>query len=274
MKIAVCFKILPDYSRLSENDWRWNERYFVDAGFVRNLFNCFDESALEIALKLSQALTGFTDLPELTALTVDNSKSDLFSKHLMAIGYDHAVRIQCREDIDLRFNPAAVSRLIGSYIMGNGHQLVLSGIQGGEGDNWQTGLLIAENLGWPCIREVIGVEKTGMPDRIKVTSRTDNALLVQTVQLPVVLTVGQSQESPCLRFPTLKQKLSASKKQVTVVSSHELGVTDDMLTRNDKRLTCLTRPLESQPCVFINGRNPRELARRLYDQFLKDRVPL
>jgi electron transfer flavoprotein beta subunit len=274
MKIVVCFKILADYARLSESDWNWDERHFVDTSFVRNIFNCFDESALEMALKLTHPEKNFSDPAELTALTVDDQKSDLFLKHLMATGFDHAVRIQYRNDIDLRFNPGAISCLLAAYVLKQGHQLVFSGIQGGDGDNWQTGPMIAEHLGWPCIREVARVERTKTPDCLKVTSNIDNDLLVQTVKLPLVLTVGQSQESPFLRYPTLKQKLHAGKKQVTLVTTHELGIEEDRLINNDKTLVSLTRPAEEQSCIFVNGRTPGEMARQLYDQFLKDRIPL
>ena len=134
------------------------------------------------------------------------------SGHLLAIGYDHAVRIQCRPEWDLRFNPSAVSCLIAEYVRQNGQQLVLAGIQGGDGDNGQTGLLVAERLGWPCVREVTRVARTDDPDRLKVESRIDGAALIQTVKLPLVLTIGQSLDAPCLRLPTLKQKLAAKKK--------------------------------------------------------------
>ena len=116
MKIAVCFKTIADYDRLSEKDWAWDERHFVDTSFVRRVFNCFDESALEMALKLAGTSLNASDPAELTALTVDDRQSDLFLKHLTAVGYHHVVRIQCNKKIDLRFNPLAVSDLISTYI--------------------------------------------------------------------------------------------------------------------------------------------------------------
>ena len=124
MKIIVCFKIIADYARLSEKDWTWDERHCVDTGFVRRIFNCFDESALEMALTLSQPSGHLPDTADLTALTVDDPQGDLFLRHLMAIGYDHAVRIQCSADLDLRFNPSGISFLIAEYIRRNGHELV------------------------------------------------------------------------------------------------------------------------------------------------------
>ncbi len=276
MKIAVCFKITADYSRLSEEDWTWDERHFVDTSFVRRIFNCYDESALEMALNLSTPSEKGLEKDELTALTLDDPKSDLFLKHLMALGYDHAIRIQCSRNIDLgidlRFNPSVVASLISTYLQQGGHQLVLFGIQGGDGDNCQTGLLVAEQLGWPCIREVTRVDRTTDPDCLKVYSRIEGAALVQTVRLPMVLTVGQSLDAPCLRFPNLKQKLAAKKKQITLLSDTKLGINTDTFINKNITLMGLERPRTKQSCVFLKATDAQEQARHLYEQYLKDRM--
>jgi len=269
MKIAVCFKTIADYGRLSETDWAWDERHFVDTSFVRRVFNCFDESALEMALKLAATSQNASDPAELTALTVDDRQSDLFLKHLTAVGYHHVVRIQCNKKIDLRFNPLTVSDLISTYIKREGHQLVFLGWQGGAGDNRQTGFLVAERLGWPCIREVTAVVRDESSGGLKVTSRIDAATLVQTVKLPMVLIAGHCIDSPYLRVPTLKQKLKAKNKPVTILSNTRLGIDDDTLINNGKTLIDLQHPQASRPCIFVEGKNAREQAKRLYAEHLK-----
>lgn len=223
-----------------------------------------------MALKLSSA-PGKNSKPfELTALTVDEGQADLFLKHLIAVGYDHAVRIQCEQELDLRFNPLAVSHLISTYIKKKGQTLVVLGRQGGEGDNGQTGFLVAEQLGWPCIREVIKVDLAGPPDWLRVESRIDGAALVQTVKLPILLIMGHSQNSPYLRVPTLKQKLNAGKKPLTLITDKGL----DALLKKDKTLVDLQRPGPGSPCVFLEGKTALEQARLLYDTCLKERLPL
>jgi len=200
---------------------------------------------------------------------VDDRRADLFLKHLIAVGYHHVVRIQCNKRIDLRFNSLAVSDLISTYIQREGHQIVFLGTQGGNGDNGQTGFLVAERLGWPCIREITAVDTVGSSDRLKVTSRINGATLVQTVQLPVVLIAGHCPDSPYLRIPTLKQKLKAKKNQVTILSNIELGIDDDTLLNKGKTLIDLQRPPVNRPCVFLEGKNAREQAKRLYAEYLK-----
>lgn len=274
MKIAVCFKIMADYGRLSEKDWTWDEGYFVDTHFVRCIFNCFDESALEMALTLSETWENASDPPELTALTVDDGQGDLFLKHLTALGYHHAVRIQCSSEIDLRFNPLAISLLISTYIKRKGHQLVILGMQGAEGDNGQTGFLVAERLGWPCIREVTEVGGAGSSGCLEVTSRTHGATVIQTVRFPMVLIMGHSSNSPYLRVPTLKQKLNAKKKPLRLVSDIELGFDKDALMDKGNVLMDLQRPQANHACVFLEGNTSREQAQHLYERYLKDRLPI
>jgi len=270
MKIAVCFKAIADYARLSEKDWAWDQRHVVDTHFVRNVFNCFDESALEMALKLCDTRGDGSGPVELTALTVDDQRGDLFLKHLAAVGYHHVLRISYDQQIDLRFNPSGIADLMSAYIKREGHQLVFLGLQGGDGDNRQTGFLMAERLGWPCIREVTGVVAAGSSENVKVTSRIDGATLVQTVKPPVVLITGHCLDSPYLRVPTLKQKLNAKKTPATLIQATELGLDHDDLVDTGKTLVDLQRPDPNRPCVFLEGRDAREQARNLYDQYLKE----
>ncbi len=274
MKIAVCFKIIADYDRMSEKDWEWDDRHFIDISFVRHIFNCFDESALEMTLKLSKQLENLPDPCELTALTVDDEQGDLFLKHLIAIGFDHGVRIQCDGRLDMRFNSHGISNLISRYIRQEGQTLVILGYQGGDGDNGQTGFLVAEHLGWPCIREVIEVTVAESSDLLKVKSRIDGATLVQRVKLPMVLIMGHSLDSPYLRVPTLKQKLNAKKKPLTIVSSTELGLDNDALHSKDKTLMDLHRHNPGKSCVFLEGKTAQEQAKKLYDKYLKQRLSL
>lgn len=272
MGITVCFKALADFACLTEDDWVVDEHQRLDVSFVRRSFNCFDESALEMALQLSAAVQQTLPLAELTAFTIDDPPGDLFLRHLLAVGYDHAVRIQCPPQTDLRFNPGLVSALIAAYVGKHQQQLVILGAQGAEGDNRQTGFLVAERLGWPCIRDVMKVQPADAPDSLRVTSRIHAATLVQTVALPVVLIVGNTVESPCLRLPTLKRKLAARKQQITVLSSAELDITGDAATYGDKALLELKRLQSSRSCVFLEAGSPGEQARLLYDRYLKERL--
>ena len=272
MKIGVCFRAVPDYSRLSARDWAWDGDHLVDTSFIRRVFNCFEESALEIALTLRRDADNGPDGLDLTALTVDGPEGDLFLKHLAALGYDRVVRIECPGGIDLRFNPGAVAELLAAYIQSAGLGFVFLGQQGGEGDNGQTGYLLAENLGWPCLRAVSAVTRDGDLRDLRVTRRIQGATLVQSIRPPAVLIAGHCPDAPYLRVPTLKQKLGAKNKEVTRLSSRKLGCNDQRLTDDTKTILDLQRPPVKPPCVFLEGATAREQALQLYDRYLKGKM--
>ena len=269
MKIAVCFKALADYTRLSASDWRWDEHHVVDMHFVRYIFNCYEESALEMALKLADTYKNSQDKIELTALTVDNQKADIFLKHLMAVGYEGAVRIQCPEEMDLRFNPLAVSHLIAHYIQQQGQQIAFFGMQGADGDNGQTGLLVAERLGWPSIREVTEVTQDEVSNCLEVTSLFGEGTLVQRVKLPVVLIIGQAPSSPRLRYPSVRQRLNVTKNQIIPITPASMGIDDSSWANSDKIVVDLMQPDQSQTIMLPEEDTPREHAQYIFDHCIK-----
>ncbi len=273
MKVAVCFKIIADLNMPLDRDWNVVDQGPVDLSFVRQVFNCFDESSLEMGLKLQAQSEAVTDKIELTALTIDDQRADLFLKHLYALAYDHAVRIQPDDPMDLVFHPLWVSAVLSAYIADIGRQqLVILGMQGGEGNNGQTGYLVAERLGWPCIRNVMDIALKGPENGLTVTSMTDRGTMMQTIDLPAVLITGNSPQSPFLRVPTLKQKVKASTRQITALGQKELGVKDKGMIRKDKAPAGLYRPESSRKVVFIEGKTAEDKARTLYEQSLKDRL--
>lgn len=50
MKILGCFKVVPDYDLVAEEDWKPDEQLHIDTGYVKLLWNCYDEGALEMML--------------------------------------------------------------------------------------------------------------------------------------------------------------------------------------------------------------------------------
>lgn len=273
MKALVCFKSAPDLGMVSGEDWRTADWSSAGPGFVKSVFNCFDESALEIGLKLSdRAAAGGISL-DLTTLTIDDSSADIFLRQLLALQYNSAVRVTPDKGCDLRFNPLLVSGLIASYVTRTGHQpLVILGSQGSVGSNGRTGMLVAERLGRPCISGVTGVVPGPSPDCLTITSRSDGAVVEQTLTPPVVLIIGNAPDSPFLRVPTLKQKLGAAKKKISVLSFADLEADSINAGTGDKTLINLQYKEPGKSCTFIDGKTPMEKAHRLFNRYLAERL--
>lgn len=268
MKILVCFKTMPDFGAAGLPDLAITDQYQVDDRFIKHVFNCFDESALEIGLKLSDQFNRNEKNCDLTALTIDHGSADLFLTHLLAVQYDRAVRIQPEPDLDLRFAPDHIAAMISAYIQKYPCEIVLTGSQCSVGDNGQTGLFLAEYLGWPCISNVSHVDPGPSPGQVTIYSRMDGETIIQTIELPAVLIIGNAKESPYLRVPTLKQKLKAKAKHIQTCSCADLKLFSSKISNADTLLNiCSDKP--DKKCLFIKANSSREKAEKLFENHLK-----
>ncbi|HWR45871.1 hypothetical protein [Sporomusa sp.] len=267
----MCFKVVPDLDMMSAEDWVVKGHSQVDTGCVPTMLNPYDESALELALKLKDANTGNPVDLQLTALTIGTNRSHKVLKNLLALKYDHAVRVDC--GLDLRFNAPAVAAMIHQYMKSQrNHQVILFGSQSNEGDNGKTPLLVAESLGVPCINAVTNVTLSEQKGCLDVTFRLDDWLIEQTVKLPVVLAVGNAPNT-YIRVPTLKDKMQSSQKEVEVYFLKDLGLAEQALEEaNDIEIIELFYEQHERSGVFIQGRNAAEKADVLYEDYIKKRV--
>ena len=262
MNVLVCCKIVPDLDRLSESDWLVQDHGQVDTGFVRTMVNPYDETALELTLRLADAAPA-----RMTTFTLGGGQAEPFLKTLRALGFDPTVRIEARGD--WRFCPDRLAALIAAYIAaGHPQDLVVMGRQSADGDNGKTPLLLAELLGWPCITGCLGFEAAGA-GRLKVTSRVDAGLQVQVARLPLVLAVGNAAGS-ALRVPTLKSRMLAN-RQRTEVLEPDPGP-DRPGFRQDPVLEELTPIRRRRAGRIVTGADPCALARALYEDGLKQHL--
>ena len=116
MRILVCFRATPDYEALRESNWAALAAAAAADGatgggeatkYVRRILDCFDESALELALRLAEARGALGAATELAALTVAGREADTHLKTLRALGFARAARVE--PDGALDFAPAATA---------------------------------------------------------------------------------------------------------------------------------------------------------------------
>lgn len=266
MKVLGCFKVVPDLDLIIEEDWAVKNQSQIDTGYVKLVWNCFDESALEMMLRLSDLSEGFDVVYELSAITVGKKKHESFLKTLYALGFDHGIRISTEEE--QLFCPEQIAQGIAGYVKNIQMQdVIITGIQSSDGSNQKTPYLIAEKLGWPCITHVTAAESVD-EGHLKVTSQVSGGLLVQTVKTPCVLAVGNT-ECSCLRIPTLKDKMRLGKKPIEVIEPESVGMTEKKETVKLLRLDPVDR---TRNTVVIEGDSPKEKAEQLYEGYLKRRL--
>jgi electron transfer flavoprotein alpha/beta subunit len=260
MNILTCFKIVHDLEMLTPEDWSAGERR-VELKFAKREWNCFDETAIETALRLRDAASvGVRH--RLTALTVDGPEAEPFLKILLALQYDRSVRIEPGETG--ASSPAAAAKTISDFVKKDKQELILTGLQSGEGDSGQTPLLTAEMLGWPCITHVFRVEADS-GRTVRVWNRVDGGILEQEVKLPCLLVMGNSEIS-YLRIPTLKDRMNHGRRPLEVLTPGG-GVPDEGLT-----LEAFEQIDNSRGGIIIDGGSPEEKARTLYEDHIKERL--
>jgi electron transfer flavoprotein alpha/beta subunit len=263
MDLLVCCKIIPDLDLLSDQDWVVPDRGRIDATFVRTMVNPYDESALELALRLADGAEG-RDPARLSALTIGSRQADPALKTLLALRFDRVVRME--PGADPGFCPEAVADLIAGYVRSRPQDALLMGQQSGEGDHGKTPFLVAERLGWPCVTEVTCVEAAPR-HRLRITSRVDRGILTQTLRPPCVLCVGNVPGS-ALRVPTLKARMVHGQRPI-----ERIPVAPDLERWNqDYALGPLTRISHARAGQILQGPDAGVLAGTLYEQWLQSRL--
>ncbi|MGN1165851.1 MAG: electron transfer flavoprotein subunit beta/FixA family protein [Lachnospiraceae bacterium] len=265
MKILGCVKAVPDLDLIMDEDWRADGSLSVDTSYAKLIWNCFDEGALEMMLRLSDLSESLDVVYELNALIIGKQKQESFLKTLYALGFVHGTRI-CTEE-DVAFSPEFVAEQIAQYVKETALQdVIVTGVQSSDGSNSKTPYLIAEKLGWPCITQVIGMEPLN-ENTLKVISQVPGGRLEQVVKIPCVLAVGNA---PCayLRIPTLKAKMKFGKRPIEQIELSEYTVKGHCETSELVALKYIDRKRNT---VVIRGDTPQEKAKYLYEVYLKDR---
>ena len=273
VRVLACFKATPDFEALGEADWAGAAAGGVETRYVRRVLNCFDESALELALRLSESAARCGVRAELDALSVGGREVEPYLKTLVALGYERATRVPpeaAGTESGLDFAPGVVASIIAAYARRVAHSdLVVLGWRSGPGDSGTVPFRVAEALGWPCLTQVTEVEPLS-DDRLRVACVADDGPQRLTLRGPCVLAVGNAVVSH-LRVPTLKDRLARRHRPIEVLAAADLGVDIAALRRRE---TCLPTAFEtidrSRRGVVIEGRSPRDKAQTLFDSRLRD----
>lgn len=248
MKITVCLKQAPDFDMVMADDWAVNDEGGLDIDYANRIINCFDEVALEYALRLKEAHGG-----SVQALTVGGPECDAMLRAALALEVDAAARIEVEEGADLRFAPATVAGLLSAAIAAAPlPDLVLMGRQAGVGDAAVVPQLCAEWLGFHCISNLL--ELTPAPDgRLAMAHQAPEGVRRLLVRPPAVATIGNMGDI-ALRSATLKARIAAKRRsidQIRISAAHTLPQPAFMGLKNR---------VIGRECDMMETEDPREIA--------------
>ena len=248
MKILVGIKHVPD----TETQIKIGEDgRSIDEGGVKWVISPFDEYALEAALQLRDA----GDV-EVVAVGAGREASQSTLRQALAIGADRAVLINDEryEHCDALVRAMALAAVVGA----EQPDLVLLGKYGVGSDEWQTGPMLGELLGWPHASAISKFDLTGAG--FVVHREVEGAVEVLEGRLPAVLTCEKGLNEP--RYASLKGIMQAKKKPIEIKAPNELGLDTGLLDQPRLVWEGLELPPERSGATLIDG-DAQEAAAKL-----------
>jgi electron transfer flavoprotein beta subunit len=210
MKILVAVKrTLDAYVKVRVR----SDNSAVDLSNAKMALNPFCEIAVEEAVRLREK--GLAS--EVVAVSIGSDKVQEQLRAAMALGADRSIHIQARDDLE----PLNVAKLLKAVVAREAPALVLLGKQSIDGDNSQTGQMLAALCGMPQATFASRVELGA--DKVVVSREVDGGEQVLSLQLPAVITTDLRLNEP--RYAKLPDIMKAKKKPVEVLSPEQLNVT-------------------------------------------------
>ena len=211
MKILVAIKQVP--ARDSQLKIASSGKWIEDDDLAYEI-NEPDAYALEAGLQLKEKHGG-----EVVVVSFGPSRVAQTIREALAKGADRAIHVQVEAGEML--DSFATARLLAKAIETEAPDLILTGLQSDDLGYGQTGVIVAELLGWPHATIVMEVESAGNGIRVK-RELEDGWFQHLTLPLPAVLTVQSGIKK--LRYATLMGIKRAKSKEVKVVDGASLGV--------------------------------------------------
>ena len=194
----------------------------VELANVKQSMNPFCEIAVEEAVRIKEKLKD----AEVIALSIGSKSCQETLRSALAIGADRAIHIQSELRTDQGLQPLAVAKLFHHIALREKVDIILLGKQSIDGDNCQTGPMLAGLLGWPQVTFASKVKMEA--DHVLVERETDSGSEEYKLQLPCVITADLRLNEP--RYATLPNIMKAKKKSIEVIEVSSLGV--DIIPKN------------------------------------------
>jgi electron transfer flavoprotein beta subunit len=209
MKILVPIKRVVDYN-VKVRPMPDNSN--VDLNNAKMSVNPFCEIALEEAVRIKEA----GNAEEVIAITVGKTESQEQLRTALALGADRAILIET----DSLLEPLAISKVLAKVAEQEQPDLVILGKQAIDGDNNQTGQMLAALLDCPQATNASEVKLE--ESSVTVTREIDGGLQTLKLNKPAVVTTDLRLNEP--RYASLPNIMKAKKKELIVTNISDLGI--------------------------------------------------
>lgn len=209
MKVLVPVKRVVDYNvkvRVKSDNTG------VELANVKMSMNPFDEIAVEEAIRLKEAGV----VSEIVIASIGPKAAGETIRTGLAMGGDRGVLVL--EDSDVE--PLAVAKILKGIVEAETPDMVILGKQAIDGDNNQTGQMLAQLLGWP---QGTFASKVEVADGAAVVTREiDGGLETIKLALPAVVTTDLRLNEP--RYASLPNIMKAKRKPIDEKTAADFGV--------------------------------------------------
>ena len=234
MKVLVTAKRVVDYNVnvrvLSDNSG-------VDLNNVKMSVNPFDEIAIEEAVRLKEA----GKAEEVVVVSIGPKTAQEQIRTALALGADRGILVETDEETQ----PLGIAKALKAIVDKEQPQLIITGKQAIDGDNVQTGQMLAALTGYGQATFASKLELGD--DSATVTREIDGGLETITVKLPAIVTADLRLNEP--RYASLPNIMKAKKKPIDTYTPADLGV--DMTPR--VKTLKVTPPPERQAGIIVSS---------------------
>jgi electron transfer flavoprotein beta subunit len=225
-----------------------NDESGVDLNNVKMSINPFCEIAVEEAVRLKEAGSA----TEIVAVTVGSQASQEQLRTALALGADRAVLLETNDNVE----PLGIAKLLAKLCEEEKPDLIILGKQAIDGDNNQTGQMLAALLGFP---QATFASELKINDGVAtVTREIDGGLQTIAVNLPAIVTTDLRLNEP--RYASLPNIMKAKKKELNVIDASSLGI--DFVSR----LTTLKVELPPSRDAGVKVESVEELVDKLKNE--------
>jgi electron transfer flavoprotein beta subunit len=236
MKILVCMKQVPQ----KDAPLKLNEAGTWIREDVSYEVNEPDAFALEEALRQKEKHTG-----EVVVITAGPARAQQVLREALAKGADRAIHLEDNAFVGLdAFNTA---RAFAAAIKDEKFDLIFTGLQSDDYGYAQTGVILAELLGWPHATIIMQIEKTDGGIKVKRELEAGYFQFVDML-LPAVLTIQSGINK--LRYATLIGIKQAKNKPLRKVPMSEVG---SAISANMQKIERLYVPQKTKNTEFLEG---------------------
>ncbi len=247
MNILVCLKQILD-PEIPARDFRVDAvKREAERGSANLVTNIFCENALETALQLRERVGG----TKITVLSYGQPSAEDSLRKALAMKADAAALVA--GDGNTNPDPLTVARVLAAAIAKLGSfDLIMVGREAGDWGAGQTGGLIAEVLGLPCVSFVDSIESVG--GKLHLKRQTDTGWENIEAEPPVVVTVTNDEHN-VPRIPKVRDVMMSYRQPLTQWTLDELGINADEARAGDTYYDVaeLAMPQKETRCEFVSG---------------------